>query len=555
MVLGTTVTSGGLGGTAGGTETSVQRPIRHLSLTRLQNNPYNPYVPRVRGQILPPPTHARIRLLKATNFATLQLAQKRSRTTSFLRSPRASSTSLFVHSNNLDTVYEVVDTTPLCVSASVDDYHQILLDQTPGNRGTGRAQKHSPAASSGSSQPPEENVLLPSRRYNPKDIVLGSPRRSMPAPTRRHGFPFDLLSPRRKTSPDPPNHYSNGAMPKEAQLSPGRNSNGSGCNSRSPITQDTNFTTSDVIEKTPRSLRFGRNHDNRYSLPSDFGSTDAEATPRKRRAVHRQARLIDGALFHGKSRKGNFTAGENSGTNSPVKAVPETSSHRSSWQSTQEPPRTSWLHNALARFRGEHSRKSKQPKLRKQHSILVSCTSNSPQITRSSMPAQQQTNAHIPEMRQTTPLRGLGFNGACDEYSNKPLPLSPAEQGSRPSIQSETQRTFFGRNKETSSSAGLDLDPSFASSGITQIRDKDELRSLVSATMSGPQELSPQEKALKYRFSSSTTRSEPPSYVYLLQSSVSILMQADRSHSQLLHKEIGIAIRESRLRLSLPLTV
>ncbi|KAK5955751.1 hypothetical protein OHC33_003392 [Knufia fluminis] len=131
------------------------------------------------------------------------------------------------------------------------------------------------------------------------------------------------------------------------------------------------------------------------------------------------------------------------------------------------------------------------------------------------MPTQQQSNARLPEMRQTTPLRGLGFNGAYDEYSNKPLPLSPADQSGRPSIQSETQRMFFGRNKDTASNTTSPLvfgsSASFASSGITQIKEKDELRSLVSATMSGPQELSPKEKGWKYRFSSSTSRSDPPS--------------------------------------------
>lgn len=399
---------------------------------------------------------------------------------------------------------------------SVEDYHNVLEDQTPCTGGTSRGQKHSPQTSWGSDQPPEGSVLLPSRKYNPRVNAADCQRRSMPAPARRHGFPFGLLSPKLRTSADLPNQDGHYARPEDDPMSPDKKSGGSASNSRSPTTQDTEITASEATAKTPLSARFGRKQENRYSLPSDLGSTDVEATPTKRRAVHRQARLIDGALFHGKTRKGNAIGSETGGTKSPVKVATDIAAKRSSGQSAHQSSRASWLHNVLTRFRGEHDRNPKQPKLRKQHSTLASCIASGPHITRSSMPTQQQSNTRFPEMRQATPLRGLGFNGACDEHSNKPLPLSPAEQGGRPSIQSETQRSFFGRNNEKLSPAVFDPTASFASSGITGIKEKDELRSLVSATMSGPQELSPKEKAWKYRFSSSSSRSDPPSFVYPL---------------------------------------
>ena len=453
-------------------------------------------------------------MLKATNFSTLQLAQRRSRMTSLVRTPRVPVTPQLIHSSNLDVAQDLVKPKPLGMSTSIEDYHKVLKDQNPCKGSTNRGQKHSPQTFWGSDQPSAGSVLLPSRTHEPRVNIADCQRRSMPAPARRHGFPFGLLSPKLRTSADLAVQDGHSARLEHDPTSPDKNSGGSASDSHSPTTQDTEITVSEATTKTPLSARFGRKQENRYSLPSDLGSTDVEATPTKRRAVHRQARLIDGALFHGKTRKDNVVGSENGAIKSPVKVATDITAKRSSGQSAPQSSRASWLHNVLTRFRGEHGRNPKQPKLRKQHSTLASCISSGPYITRSSMPTQQQSNTRFPEMRQATPLRGLGFNGACDEHSNKPLPLSPAEQGGRPSLQSETQRSFFGRNNEKLSPAGFDPTASFASSGITGIKEKDELRSLVSATMSGPQELSPKEKAWKYRFSSSSSRSNPPSFVY-----------------------------------------
>jgi len=414
-----------------------------------------------------------------------------------LRFSSASVNSQLMHSSDLDASHDSMKTKPLGFETSTEDYHKVLHDQSPCKGSTSRGQKHSPQTS----------------------LAHGveAPRRSMPAPTRRHGFPFSLLSPRMRTSADLLDSRGHIARSENSTASSDNKFNGLTSDSRSPTTQDTEITTSETRGKTPLSVRLGYKQENRYSLPSDLGSTDVEATPTKRRAVHRQARLIDGALFHGRTRKGKVVGSEKGATKSPVKVVTDVAAKRSSGQSTQQSSRASWLHNVLTRFRGEHDRNSKQPKLRKQHSTLAGCISSGPHITRSSMPTQHQNTAHYPEMRQTTSLRGLGFNGACDEHNNKPLPLSPAEQGGRPSIQSETQRSFFGRNNEKLSSAVFNPTASFASSGVTGIKEKDELRSLVSATMSGPQELSPKVKAWKHRFSSSSSRSDPPSSVHQVQ--------------------------------------
>lgn len=414
-----------------------------------------------------------------------------------LRDPSASVTSQLMHSSNLGASHDGVRAKPLGIDTFTGDYHNVPHDQTPCKGSTGRGQKHSPQTS--------------------WTNVVDAPRRSMPAPARRHGFPFSLLSPRMRTSADIPDSRGHIARSENSPTSSDNKASGLASYSRSPMTQDTEITTSETREKTPLSMRLGCKQENRYSLPSDLGSTDVEATPTKRRAVHRQARLIDGALFHGRTRKRKVVGSEKGGTQSPVKVVTDVAAKRSSGQSTQQSSRASWLHNILTRFRGEYDRTSKQPKLRKQHSTLAGCISSGPHITRSSMPTQHQNTAHYPEMRQATSLRGLGFNGACDEQRNKPLPLSPAELGGRPSIQSETQRSFFGRNNEKLSPAVFNPTASFASSGVTGIKGQDELRSLVSATMSGPQELSPKEKAWKHRVSSSSSRSDPPSFVHQVQ--------------------------------------
>lgn len=123
--------------------------------------------------------------------------------------------------------------------------------------------------------------------------------------------------------------------------------------------------------------------------------------------------------------------------------------------------------------------------------------------------AAQRNPAETTDIWPAMPLMDLGFHSNYDS-SNKPLPPSPADQSWRPSIQSETQRSFFGFDQIP---VVLDPNASFPSPGLAKIKEKDELRSLVSATMSGPQELSPKERGLRFRFSTSSAGSGLPSYV------------------------------------------
>ncbi|KAK5078360.1 hypothetical protein LTR64_003229 [Lithohypha guttulata] len=111
-------------------------------------------------------------------------------------------------------------------------------------------------------------------------------------------------------------------------------------------------------------------------------------------------------------------------------------------------------------------------------------------------------------MQQVDPRSGQGLDGTFDERGHKPLPLSPIDGNARPSLQSDVERTFFA---DVSQPESFNYNPSIVSSGITRIREQDELRSLVSATMSGPQELSPKDKNFWNRYSSSTSQSAPSS--------------------------------------------
>lgn len=389
------------------------------------------------------------------------------------------------------------------------DYHQLLSDEV--------LRRHSPKVSSDSSQQDtkevtDERYLLSARRYDPttSTSVSRSSRASIADAPRKYTFPFNLASPRRRSgtaSPRPDQHSSFGVdvIPEEesGELAPANTISPVGSPIASALCGEGNLST----KQTPSSVQTGGDKNNRYSLPSEFGSTDREATPTRRRAAHRQARMIDGALFQGKSRKGKFIESDNIGAGSPVKKKNESQNKRLSGQSTKQHSRESWLHNVLTRFRGDHHRNSAHPKLRKRHSSLTSCgIVGSPKSNDSS--SFQPDTSPVAEMKQTTPTPRFGFDGTAEERHNKPLPLSPGDLPS-PSIQSDIQRTFFGRNPnpvllspDTSVSTPPQQLPSF--------RKASDLTSLVSATMSGPHELSPKEKAWRYRLSTSTTRSGPP---------------------------------------------
>lgn len=330
------------------------------------------------------------------------------------------------------------------------------------------------------------------------DHRTGSPRRSMPPPARKHVFPFNLISPKRRKSAASPELSSLDRATSDSieyssrDLSPERSTSNSA--------QDR---LGDASVKTPLSQHFNR-QDNRYSLPSDFGSLDADATLPKGPTAHRQARMIDGALFQGKTRKGRLIRESTpNGTLSPEYAI------QVCFHSHQE-PRASWLHAILNRLQGKQRRKHADPELRKQHSSLGDCGLIG-QSSRDFNEYCQEVTAvpSLPQMNKAPVAFTMGLDGSWDEeHNNKPLPLSPLEQSARPSLQSETERYIFQQSPEI---AIFDFRKSFASPGLVKNRQRDELRSLVSATMSGPQELSPKEKALKYRYSAESSQSPPVS--------------------------------------------
>lgn len=396
-------------------------------------------------------------------------------------------------------------------SLTARDYHESLCN--------GIAQKHGRNTSSGSSQQDskdvsDERVLLPSHKY---DAARSSPRlRSSSIPTAqpslKYGFPFSLASPRRRSGTTSPRPDQSGSLSADVILE----EEGSVSipmeaisTTKSPITTVLEDNSDLGAKQTPSSAHIGGDRINRYSLPSDLSSTDREATPTKRRASHRQARMIDGALFHGKTRKGKFVESDSVGASagSAVKENSENEIRRLSGQSTKQHQRGSWLHNVWTRLHGEHRRHSSHPKLRKKHSSLTNCglIGSPPSSSRSTL---QPGSSKFAEMTETTPTPRFGLDGICEERLNKPLPLSPGELH-RPSIQSDIHRTFFGRNPRPvllSSASDSPVLQQYSSSH----KDVD-LSSLVSATMSGPHELSPKEKSWRYRLSDSSSKLRPAS--------------------------------------------
>lgn len=396
------------------------------------------------------------------------------------------------------------------VSPSVRQHHQVLLDNVS-YAGRSRQLGSSPGASSSSSQPSEEHGLLSSAHLRPRfrSSTTGSPRKSMPAPTRKHTFSFDVVSPRRRR-----NATTSHVMENESAIwtdqglrtcEPKLVDIGGLVTSTSPAPVETEEALPEIVVKTPLSQRLFRMHEHRYSLPSDVGSTDVEATPHQKRHVHRQARLIDGALFQSKSRKGNVIT-ETLPQQSPAKVTAQ--NNRSSWHSTQNSPRASWLRNIVTRFRGKQARDNCQPRLRKRHSSL-DCGFSTPEADKRDflMTAAPSASPHLPEMRQVAPAFGL--DGAFDDHNVKPLPWSPGDDRPRPSMQSELDRMFAstGSNLHSFDSGG-----SVSSLGTNRHNDHDDLRSMVSGTMTGPHELSPVGKALRYRFSKTSSSSAPSSY-------------------------------------------
>lgn len=470
----------------------------------------NPYVPRVRGRILGPPTTVRIRLLKSANFITAQLNQAKDCANRSRMSQLESCRSWRLSNASLDLLGPSQSCTSQESDGLITDHHELSSDAN--------VRKHDPRISSDSSQQDTRDVtdqkfLLPAQRYDSgtsTSLSCSSQILTTDRP-RKYPFPFSFASPRRRAGTLSPRFDQYG--PCSVDVIPEEESGDSVPAKivsplKSPAVSALCGDRASGPKQTLSSMQTGGDKNNRYSLPSELGPLDRDATPTRRRAIHRQARMIDGALFQGKSRKGKFIESGGIAAGSPVKQKSENENKRLHGQSTKQHCRGSWLHNVLTRFRGDHHRNSTQPKLRKRHSSLTSCgIVGSPRSDDSS--AFRTNTSPITEMKQTTPTSRLGFDGTVEDHNNKPLPLSPGELP-RPSMQSDIQRTFFGR-----SSNPVLLSPNASVSTTAQkshsLHKSSDLAPLVSATMSGPHELSPKEKAWKYQLSTSTTRSEAQS--------------------------------------------
>lgn len=355
----------------------------------------------------------------------------------------------------------------------------------------------------------DEKVLLLSQTYG----TISSSSNPCPSSNlqfkqpRQHGFPFNIVSPRRRNSAiSPPSETSKsstiGVIAEKASSSITAKTTSSFGSTTSP---DRGREIDAGKKRTISSAHASDARVNRFSLPPDLGPTSREVTPTKRRASHRQARMIDGALFDGQNRKGKFVQNVDTSTDSVVNDARENEVYS---HLTDNIPRKSWLRNVWTRFHGERRRSSAQPKLRKQHSSLTSCgLVSSPRSPASKV--MHLGSSKIAEMTQTTPLTVLGLDGTCEQHLNKPLPLSPGDRG-RPSMQSDIHRTFFGRSPKPSTlSTETTTLPAFPQESASH--QGTDLASLVSATMAGPHELSPREKLWRYRFSDSSFKSGPAS--------------------------------------------
>lgn len=369
----------------------------------------------------------------------------------------------------------------------------------------------------------DEGYLLPSHRYDTGSSGGGacSPREFPAYLPRKHSFPFNLVSPRRRRVAVSPQYDRSSSLGVGVIVEEAEGEEGTSPTIEATLAYNSPETClwkggdDTWTRQTPPSAQAGSERVNRFSLPSDLGAVSREATPTKRRASHRQARMIDGALFHSKTRRGKVIGDGNINAGSLVKDNENDEIQQLDVHSAGQNTRGSWLRSVWARFHGEHRRNSAQPKLRNQHSSLTSCgLVGSPPFNSSR--AFQLSKSSMAEMKQTGPVSRFGLDGACEEHLNKPLPLSPGDL-QRPSKQNNIHRTFFGRSPKPVLPTTEVLPPSMFQRGPSPPKDVD-LSSLVSATMTGPHELSPKEKSWSYRLSDSSLNSGPASWV-----SVSIL--------------------------------
>lgn len=404
----------------------------------------NPYLPRIQGRLLPQPTAVRTRLLKSANFLAAQSARD--------------------GQHRRYSTVEHVSSSTRCAENERD----LLLDHH-------------------ASQP------VP-------NVSAKSPRRSLPATVTKFPFPQVLSTPQKRAS-----MITNQQMTDESPrrglagvtvYSPPRYSR------PSPKKLERNQRPIHVPHRgeiEPLTTETGEPNI-RSSRISEDRASSAQSTTCERRHTHRQARLIDGALFQA---TGGAARSETPKSRSPVKVMLEKTTKRLSAHTTkQQSQRDSWIHSIWTRFRGDckqrHLDCSRHPSLSSHALDSPGQEKQPPAMT----PMQRELDKDRSGMQQVLPPLRFGYDGAA-EYMNKPLPCSPADCVARHSLSSETQRQFFQIPASLQGSIVTSPPASAASSGIDRFCQKLEFDGLVSATMSGPQELSPVKLTYESRASSS----------------------------------------------------
>lgn len=371
----------------------------------------------------------------------------------------------------------------------------------------------------------DERGLLIDRNasQNLPNPSIQSPRRSLPAAVTKFPFPQVLLTPQRRVS-IAIHRQRDGESPQQSPISvtvdspprcirPSRKEPGG---DQSPV---------HVREQSEIAPLTTDNGEPNISS-SDISEDDiprTQTTTCTRRYTHRQARLIDGALFQV---NGGAAKPETPKSRSPVKVMLEKTTKRLSVHTAkQQSQRDSWIHNIWTRFRGDYKQRHSDCS---KHSAFATHPLDSPEKQPPAMtPSQRRYNRNPSEMQQVLPPLTFGYDGTA-EHNNKPLPLSPADFVARQSLSSDTQRQFFQIPVSLHGSVVTSPPVSAVSSGIDRFCQKLEFDGLVSATMRGPQELSP----MKITHGSCST--ESPRYCHQQNCktchSANVLTQLDHRH-------------------------
>ncbi len=190
--------------------------------------------------------------------------------------------------------------------------------------------------------------------------------------------------------------------------------------------------------------------------------------PQRRRTANRHARLIDGAIFPFKGRKGNAArpsveVQESLSPNAGRKLL-----FRLSWTPTRQSSesRGSWLQSVRSLFRTSQNKQRKPLPKHKHTSSIGNSTDAQLSMSKSHKSISSSTASIAPSGHPRS--LGLFLDGACDNlrspsasYLNKPLPLNPDEFAK--SLSSGTRSTSIDHSHT------LSCQPRSASTASTKI--------------------------------------------------------------------------------------